>query len=75
MPRVHVVRLLWSRDGQRLAAAMANGEIYIWDASSGYRFADSDDYIAEQVRNRVICARESFAAGDRDEALTQLRRY
>ena len=36
--------LRWSPNGSKLAAAMTSGAIFIWDASPGYKFAESDRF-------------------------------
>jgi WD40 repeat protein len=35
-------QILWSPDGRKIIAAGNNGEVSIWDATAGFRYATSD---------------------------------
>jgi tetratricopeptide (TPR) repeat protein len=50
VPDAEVTQCQWSTDGRCLAASGADGTILIWDASAGYDFLNSQEYVWEQMR-------------------------
>jgi tetratricopeptide (TPR) repeat protein len=66
-PAGTVTQLRWSPDGLRLAAA-ANGKILIWDASPGYAYLKSKQYLWEQARGLHLKASELEKDGKWTEA-------
>ncbi len=60
--------LKWSVDGQRLAASDSTGAIHVWDASTGYIFANDDEFSLMFIRYQFVKALHSWDTGRRKEA-------
>jgi eukaryotic-like serine/threonine-protein kinase len=66
------IKLQWSADGRRLAAACTDGTIQIWDASIGYQFVGSESYYADEILAQNREATELQKAGRNDDAIALL---
>ena len=64
----------WSPDGKCLAATDAEGRIHLWDASTGFEYANSIDFKNKLMWRQLSKTITSYQQGNKDQAYQMLER-
>ena len=69
------VRIQWSPDGRQLAAQNDKGKIFVWDATRGFEYAESEDYRRDKSYVELDNAMQLYAEGKYDDALPLINEF